>query len=121
MSGHWTPARSVITDPSLSAHTAHEIRAAGTDVLILALPKGPQEAWMARHFAETGARVSAGFGAATDFVAGTQKRAPELVSKLGVEWLYRLAREPRRMAKRYLVEGPVALARVARDVRTTAT
>jgi exopolysaccharide biosynthesis WecB/TagA/CpsF family protein len=117
VSGHWTPTREVIDEPMLSAHVALEVRAAGTDILILALSKGPQERWMARHFEATGARVCGGFGAATDFIAGTQKRAPKVFSRIGAEWLYRLARQPRRMARRYLVEGPRALALVARDVR----
>jgi exopolysaccharide biosynthesis WecB/TagA/CpsF family protein len=116
VTGHWTPEREVVLDPVASSALAGEVREAGTDVLVVGLGKPRQETWMARHAKETGARVCGAFGASADFIAGTQKRAPETLSKLGGEWLYRLAHDPRRLAKRYLAEGPVALARVARDV-----
>ena len=67
----------------------------------------------------TGAKVSAAFGASTEFIAGIQHRAPEPLTRVGAEWAYRLYREPRRMAKRYLAEGPVALAMVARRPAVT--
>ena len=120
VSGHWTPPREIVLDPDASSDVAAEIKDAETDVLIVGLGKPRQERWMARHAAQTGAKVTGAFGASADFIAGTQKRAPEALSKVGGEWLYRLAREPRRLARRYLAEGPVALARVARDVRAAA-
>jgi exopolysaccharide biosynthesis WecB/TagA/CpsF family protein len=64
--------------------------------------------------------VIGAFGASAEFVAGTQRRAPRAVARVGAEWLYRLVREPRRLARRYLAEGPRALAKVARDVRSAA-
>jgi N-acetylglucosaminyldiphosphoundecaprenol N-acetyl-beta-D-mannosaminyltransferase len=50
--------------------------------------------------------VLIGVGASLDFVAGIQKRAPSWMSKVGLEWLYRLAQEPRRLAARYLLRDP---------------
>jgi len=50
--------------------------------------------------------VLLGVGASLDFVAGIQKRAPRWMSKAGLEWLYRLAQEPRRLAARYLLRDP---------------
>ncbi len=50
--------------------------------------------------------VLMGVGASVDFVAGTGKRAPEWMSRVGLEWFYRLVKEPRRMWKRYLVQDP---------------
>jgi N-acetylglucosaminyldiphosphoundecaprenol N-acetyl-beta-D-mannosaminyltransferase len=47
-----------------------------------------------------------GVGASLDFVAGTARRAPRWVSAAGLEWAYRLAREPRRLWRRYLVRDP---------------
>ena len=116
VTGHWTPPREVIEDDDASALLADVIRDAGTDLLVVGLGKPRQEQWMARHGARTGAKVAAAFGAAAEFVAGTQKRSPHVMSRMGFEWLYRLAREPRRLARRYLAEGPVALARVVRGV-----
>jgi exopolysaccharide biosynthesis WecB/TagA/CpsF family protein len=120
VSGHWTPAREVVQDAAASDAVAREIRAAGTDILVVGLGKPRQEEWMAQHAATTGARVVGAFGASAEFIAGTQRRAPQALARLGAEWLYRLAREPRRLARRYLAEGPVALARVAKDLRAAA-
>jgi N-acetylglucosaminyldiphosphoundecaprenol N-acetyl-beta-D-mannosaminyltransferase len=75
---------------------AARVRAARTDVLLVAYPSVPQEKWIARNLAETGAAVGMGVGAAFDFVAGVQRRAPRWMQRLGLEWLYRLFREPRR-------------------------
>ncbi|HYD10638.1 MAG TPA: WecB/TagA/CpsF family glycosyltransferase [Acidimicrobiales bacterium] len=116
VTGHWTPPREVVEDPGASSEVASAIEAADTDILVVGLGKPRQEVWIARHAAETGAKVSCAFGASAEFVAGWQQRAPEAISKVGGEWLYRLAKDPRRLARRYLAEGPVALARVARDV-----
>jgi exopolysaccharide biosynthesis WecB/TagA/CpsF family protein len=112
VTGHWTPERAVVEDPDASADLAAEIRAAGADLLVVGLGKPRQERWMARHSAATGARVTAAFGASTEFIAGVQTRAPEALSRVGAEWAYRLYKEPRRLARRYLAEGPLALARV---------
>ncbi len=120
VSGPWTPPREVVEDVDASTTLASAIGAAGTDILVVGLGKPRQEQWMARHAVTAGARVTAAFGASAEFIAGTQKRAPEVLSRVGGEWLYRLAHEPRRLARRYLAEGPVALARVARDVRAAA-
>lgn len=117
VSGHWTPSREVVLDDELSAELADDIRAARTDVLVVGLGKPRQELWMAMHASRAGAKVTCAFGASAEFIAGTQQRAPSTLSRIGAEWLYRLAKEPRRLARRYLAEGPVALARVAKDVR----
>jgi N-acetylglucosaminyldiphosphoundecaprenol N-acetyl-beta-D-mannosaminyltransferase len=71
---------------------------------------------------ETGAQVALAFGAAADFLAGSARRAPPIMRRMGMEWLYRLLREPRRLWRRYLVQGPVALWRLLiwsrREVRS---
>lgn len=53
--------------------------------------------------------ILAGVGAAFDFAAGTRKQAPAWVQGRGIEWLFRLTQEPRRLWRRYLVNGPVFL------------
>jgi exopolysaccharide biosynthesis WecB/TagA/CpsF family protein len=112
VAGHWTPAREVVEDHTRSGELAAEVAAAGADLLVVGLGKPRQERWMARHSAASGARVTAAFGASTEFIAGVQTRAPEALAKVGAEWAYRLYKEPRRLARRYLAEGPVALAKV---------
>ncbi|HMI88488.1 MAG TPA: WecB/TagA/CpsF family glycosyltransferase [Polyangiaceae bacterium] len=61
--------------------------------------------------------VGIGVGAGFDFIAGRVKRAPRWISQSGMEWLYRLAQEPRRLARRYLVDDPAFLAVLGRTSR----
>jgi N-acetylglucosaminyldiphosphoundecaprenol N-acetyl-beta-D-mannosaminyltransferase len=60
--------------------------------------------------------VLLGVGASVDFIAGTVPRAPGWISASGFEWLYRLAREPRRLWKRYLVRDPEFLLILVNDL-----
>jgi N-acetylglucosaminyldiphosphoundecaprenol N-acetyl-beta-D-mannosaminyltransferase len=53
-----------------------------------------------------GPTVAIAVGASLDFVAGTLRRAPRWISTAGLEWLYRLVQEPRRLWRRYLLRGP---------------
>jgi N-acetylglucosaminyldiphosphoundecaprenol N-acetyl-beta-D-mannosaminyltransferase len=62
--------------------------------------------------------VAVGVGAGFDFVAGRLRRAPRWVSESGLEWLFRLAQEPRRLARRYLVDDPKFLSILYRTLRT---
>ncbi|HEX3936742.1 MAG TPA: WecB/TagA/CpsF family glycosyltransferase [Xanthobacteraceae bacterium] len=68
----------------------------------------PAQEMIASTLAELGCRsgVALCVGAAIDFLTGTSKRAPRLFQRLSLEWAYRLAREPRRLWRRYLVESP---------------
>lgn len=91
------------------------IRASSARVLMVAMGNPRQELWLHRHLAETGAGLGIGVGAFLDFVAGTVARAPGWMNKAGIEWLYRLALEPRRMWRRYVVGNPLFLARVVRE------
>lgn len=90
-----------------------QIRDAKTDVLIVAMGNPKQEKWLAQHLAATGAKLGLGVGAFLDFSAGVFPRAPVWMQKLKIEWIYRMSREPKRLWKRYLLGGPVFLARVA--------
>ena len=90
------------------------VRASGASVLMVALGQPRQEQWLARHLERTGARVGLGVGGFLDFSAGAVRRAPAWMNRAGLEWTYRLAQEPRRLAHRYLIGNPVFLARVLR-------
>ncbi|MBQ6483149.1 MAG: WecB/TagA/CpsF family glycosyltransferase [Anaerolineaceae bacterium] len=79
-----------------------EINDSGASLIWIGLGAPKQEKWMAAHQNRvTG--VMLGVGAGFDFHAGTIKRAPILIQKLGLEWLYRLFQNPKRLFKRYLV------------------
>lgn len=107
--GFWSPERHTIDTPSASATLAQDVREAGVDLLVVGLGKPRQELWIQNWGAATGANVLLAFGASADFLAGKVRRAPEWVQACGMEWAYRLVREPRRLARRYLVEGPESL------------
>ncbi|NOS99356.1 MAG: WecB/TagA/CpsF family glycosyltransferase [Phycisphaerales bacterium] len=82
---------------------AAEIKAAGADILFVAMSPPKKEQFLARWFEEMGVPVCHGVGGAFDVMAGKVKRAPELWQRVGMEWFYRVLQEPRRMWKRYLV------------------
>jgi exopolysaccharide biosynthesis WecB/TagA/CpsF family protein len=87
------------------------IRSSGATLLLVGLGNPRQERWLHRNLAATGARLGLGVGAFLDFQAGTVARAPAWMNRVGLEWLHRLALEPRRMWRRYLVGNPLFLAR----------
>lgn len=83
------------------ADVAAAVRKSGARILLLALGSPAQEYWLHAHLAQTGCRVGVGVGGTFDVLAGRTERAPRFMQRLGLEWLYRLVREPsryRRMA-----------------------
>lgn len=94
---------------------ARQIRESGADLILIALGNPRQEVWAGRHFEATGARLAFCVGALFDFTAGAVPRAPLWVRQLRAEWVFRLAIEPRRMWRRYLVGNVTFLARVLRQ------
>ncbi len=81
------------------------INDSGVDILFVGLGCPKQETWMAEHKGRVSC-VMLGVGAAFDFVAGSKKNAPMWMQSLGLEWMYRLASEPKRLWKRYLKHNP---------------
>jgi N-acetylglucosaminyldiphosphoundecaprenol N-acetyl-beta-D-mannosaminyltransferase len=77
------------------------ITAVKPDLLFVSLGCPKQEKWIAMHYRSLGVPVSAGVGATIDFLAGTVKRAPLWMQRSGVEWIFRLLQEPKRLFKRY--------------------
>jgi len=94
------------------------IARARPDLLLVALGAPKQELWIAAHRERLAPAVSLGVGAALDFLAGAMPRAPRWMQRTGLEWLYRLAREPRRLAVRYLRDDPKFLAVLLRTWRS---
>lgn len=81
------------------APVAETIRRARTDVVFVCLGAPKQEMWIARNGADTGARLLVGLGGSLDVFAGQVKRAPKAFQKLGLEWFYRLCRQPSRIGR----------------------
>jgi len=83
------------------AEICERIRKARADVVWVGLGSPKQERWMAEHVGRVGAPVLIGVGAAFDFLSGRKRQAPRWVQRSGLEWLFRLIQEPRRLWPRY--------------------
>ena len=91
------------------------VEASGAQVVLVGMGNPLQELWLAECFCRLpSARIGVGVGAYLDFQARAVRRAPGWLNQCGLEWAYRLAQEPRRLAGRYLLEGPQFLLRAFR-------
>lgn len=81
------------------------VKQAKPDILIVALGTPKQEKFIYHNRKELNVPLSLGLGASLDFEAGNVKRAPQWMSNCGLEWLYRIIQEPKRMFKRYFVDA----------------
>jgi N-acetylglucosaminyldiphosphoundecaprenol N-acetyl-beta-D-mannosaminyltransferase len=79
-----------------SAAVAAAIAASGARLLFAGMGSPRQEYWLAEHLRETGCGAGIGVGGSFDVISGRVERAPPVVRRLGLEWLYRLVKEPRR-------------------------
>ena len=129
----WGKARPASSVPELSAPTPRSSTsmepltvqsrrwsacdAASPDLVLVAFGAPKQELWIDRFADRIGPAVAMGVGGSLDFITGRVKRAPAWMSRAGLEWLFRLLQEPRRMWRRYLVEDPAFIAIVARSRR----
>ena len=91
-----------------------QINAAQPDIVWVGLSTPKQEQWMATHVQRLHAPVLIGVGAAYDFLSGVKRQAPGWMQHSGLEWLFRLIQEPRRLWRRYLSNNPRFLWRVLR-------
>ncbi len=91
--------------PAEDEEVIDAINESGAKILFIGLNTPKQDFWMAAHRSKVQA-VMVGVGAAFDFIAGSKRQAPRWMMNLGMEWLFRLATEPRRLWKRYLKHNP---------------
>ncbi|HEU4390452.1 MAG TPA: WecB/TagA/CpsF family glycosyltransferase [Blastocatellia bacterium] len=98
-----------------SAAVADQIRSTGADLLFVAMGSPGQEFWIAENLVRTGVRFAMGVGGSFDHLSGLARRAPEWMQRAGLEWLYRLLREPRRMWRRYLIGNSLFVWLVAKQ------
>jgi N-acetylglucosaminyldiphosphoundecaprenol N-acetyl-beta-D-mannosaminyltransferase len=92
------------------------INAARPDIVWVGLSTPKQEYWMAAHLGRIEAPVMIGVGAAFDFVPGLKPQAPRWMQRRGLEWVFRLVTEPRRLSRRYLSIVPRFLALAGRQL-----
>lgn len=91
--------------PTEDEQVVAEINKSGARLLFVGLNTPKQDYWMAMHRRRVQA-VMVGVGAAFDFLAGSKRQAPRWMMRVGLEWLFRLITEPRRLWKRYLKHNP---------------
>jgi N-acetylglucosaminyldiphosphoundecaprenol N-acetyl-beta-D-mannosaminyltransferase len=103
---HWPP-YGFERDPAQNAETVAVLQAARPDICFVAFGTPKQELWLHRHYQELGIPVCIGVGGSFELVSGRVARAPRMVQSMGLEWLWRLAHEPRRLWRRYLVDDLV--------------
>jgi N-acetylglucosaminyldiphosphoundecaprenol N-acetyl-beta-D-mannosaminyltransferase len=102
IAGTYSPPIMPLADIVRDEETARRVREAAPDIILVAFGAPKQELWLDAVRDKINVPVGIGVGAAFDFVAGTVKRAPVWVQKIGLEWLHRLFQEPRRLWRRYL-------------------
>jgi N-acetylglucosaminyldiphosphoundecaprenol N-acetyl-beta-D-mannosaminyltransferase len=89
------------------------IREAQPDIILVAYGAPAQETWASRNLAVSGATVAIGVGGTFDYLAGRVRRAPQVMRRLGLEWLYRIIRQPWRLGR--IAVLPVFLGLVVRQ------
>lgn len=98
--------------PADEAAIVARIRESGADMLFVGMPSPFKEVWCERYRDALAVPLVMGVGGSFDVLAGFIRRAPRRLQTLGLEWLWRVAMEPRRLWKRYLVTNAVFIARV---------
>jgi len=111
IAGTWTPPFRPLTGEE-DAEVVARIDASGADIVWVGLSTPKQERWMSDHVGRLRAPVLVGVGAAFDFHAGVKPQAPRWMQGAGLEWLYRMVTEPRRLGPRYAVNNPAFVWRI---------
>ena len=104
---HLDPPMGVRDDPAAQEAIAHFVEEQQADLVLFAIG-APQSELVAHRLAQRGLARGVGLciGASVEFLSGAKRRAPRWMQRLGLEWLFRLLSEPRRLWRRYLVKGP---------------
>ena len=109
-------ARNGYFSDSEEAEVCEEIRRSGAQILFVAISSPRKELFLGEHGPSLGVPFVMGVGGSIDVMAGITRRAPRLWQRLGIEWLYRLLQEPRRMFRRYAITNVRFLALLGRAV-----
>lgn len=113
---HVVGARNGYFATSEYAEVVRQIRDSRPDLLLVGMPAPFKEIWCDEHRACLQVPAVLGVGGAFDVVAGFVSRAPKVIQSVGLEWLWRLAMEPRKLWKRYLVSNSQFIGLLAREV-----
>jgi N-acetylglucosaminyldiphosphoundecaprenol N-acetyl-beta-D-mannosaminyltransferase len=116
IAGHASPRIDIDEPGARRAELVARVKETRPDLVFVCLGAPKQELWIHDVSASLAPAVLLGVGATIDFIAGTVPRAPAWVSRSGIEWLYRLLREPQRLWRRYLLRDPQFLGILARTM-----
>jgi N-acetylglucosaminyldiphosphoundecaprenol N-acetyl-beta-D-mannosaminyltransferase len=119
--GTYSPPLGFEKDEAENQRIVTMVNAARPDLLVLGFGAPKQELWIAKHAAQLDAGCALCVGATIDFLAGEKRRAPLWMRRLRLEWLHRVATEPRRLFKRYARDAWVFPRLVWRELRPTRT
>jgi N-acetylglucosaminyldiphosphoundecaprenol N-acetyl-beta-D-mannosaminyltransferase len=101
--GHDAPPLGFEREPEVLQKVIDTAKAAKPHIIFVALGCPKQELFMRMVRRDLAPAVLLGIGASLDFIAGVQSRAPTWMSRVGLEWTYRMMKDPKRLAHRYLV------------------
>lgn len=102
--------------PDQEEDVVNMIAGSNPDILFVAISSPKKERFLGKHLKGMNVPFAMGVGGAFDVVAGFTDRAPEWMQKSGLEWFFRFLQEPRRMFRRYFVNGPAFLALLCREL-----
>jgi N-acetylglucosaminyldiphosphoundecaprenol N-acetyl-beta-D-mannosaminyltransferase len=103
-------------EPAEDEQIVEVINSARPHIVWVGISTPKQEAWMAEHVGRLHVPVLIGVGAAFDFHAGVKRQAPRWVMRTGLEWMFRMIQEPRRLGPRYLINNPAFIGLVIRQL-----
>ena len=112
-----SPPRGFETDRKESEAVVERVNASSPHLLVVGLGAPRQEIWLRQYAPQLKSRVAIAAGATIDFLAGVQRRAPYWIQRARLEWLFRLATDPRRLAGRYALDAVVFPRLVAAEWR----
>ena len=105
-----------LSDEQACLEIADSVRTSAADLVLVAFGCPKQDPFIERYGEQMGARLAVGVGGTFNFIAGRINRAPKWLQKMGLEWVHRLAMEPRRLVGRYWRDGCCFLGLVMRIV-----
>lgn len=107
VSGLYSPPFGFEKDPVECDKICKLISASGAEFLLIGLGAPKQATWVSQYAEQLPVKVAICAGATIDFLAGNKPRAPKWISKIGMEWFYRMVSEPKRLVKRYAADALV--------------
>ncbi len=113
--GVYCPPYGFESDPLELAHINAQIRAAKPNILFVGLGAPKQEKWIYENYQKIDVPISLGIGVSFELTADMVRRAPVLMQKIGLEWLFRLIVEPKRLWRRYIIGNPMFVSLVIKQ------